>query len=252
MWDWHAARYQATHLHSRNTIYYWSEAFPNEDDLHLLGDVAGLRVLDLGSGAGQSGIALAKYGAKVTCFDISDAQLDIGRQYAAEDGVDVEFVQGDMQDLSALPSQSFDLVLSCAALSYIEDVMQVFQEVARVIVSGGKFVASVDEAFWLAIGAKYIWPKAHENPGYFYRGPIEWRWEKTDPREFKFVMFRRPLQDYINGLIEAGFVLDQMVELELIEDRLPQDTFLARVEVEYARLYPLAVVLASHRTSSIG
>ncbi|HMF33254.1 MAG TPA: class I SAM-dependent methyltransferase [Candidatus Lokiarchaeia archaeon] len=247
VWDWHAARYQATHLHARDTIYYWSEAFPNEDDLQLLGNVAGLRVLDLGSGAGQSGIALAKRGALVTCVDISQSQLDIGQQYAAEDGVEVQFVQGDMQDLAMFHAQSFDLVVSCAALSYVEDERKVFQEVARVIVPGGKFVASVDEAFWLAIGAKYIWPKARESPAYFYRGPIEWRWEESDPKDYRFVMFRRPLQDYVNGLIDAGFLLDHMVELELIKERLPQDTFLAPPEIEFAHLYPLALVLVSHR-----
>src|SRR4030042_3412520 len=111
-WDWQAQRYQASHLHSRETVYYWSEAYPNENDLHLLGDVRGLTILDLGSGAGQSGIALAKRGATVTCYDLSQGQLNIGREYAQKDGVAVNFIRGDMQDLSVLPRAHFDVVLS--------------------------------------------------------------------------------------------------------------------------------------------
>ncbi len=250
-WDWQAQRYQAAHLRSRDTVYYWSEAYPNEDDLHLLGDVRGLKVLDLGSGAGQSGIALAKRGALVTCFDISTKQLDIGRKYANEDGASVTFVQGDMQDLGALPGRSFDLVVSCAAISYVEDAAMVFQEVARVLKQGGRYALSCEHAVWMALGAKYLWPQAHENPSYFYRGPVRFRWEDSDPKEYEILCFRRPLQDYFNGLLAAGFTIERVEELSFIEDRLPHDTFFSEVlrirpqEIEFARLFPQAIVICA-------
>ncbi len=250
-WDWQAQRYQATHLRSRDTVYYWSEAYPNENDLHLLGDVRGLKVLDLGSGAGQSGIALAKRGAQVTCYDISEKQLEIGRKYAREDGVTVTFVQGDIQDLSSLPRHHYDIVVSCAAISYVEDAAKVFQEVARTLVPQGRFVLSCEHALWMSLGAKYLWPQAHESPSYFYRGPVRFRWEESDPKEYEMHCFRRPLQDYFNWLIAAGFAIEKVEELPLIEERLPQDSFFSEVlrtrpqELEFARLYPQALVLAT-------
>ncbi len=253
-WDWQAQRYQATHLRSRDTVYYWSEAYPNEDDLQLLGDVRGLKVLDLGSGAGQSGIALAKRGAQITCYDISEKQLEIGRKYAGEDRVTVTFVQGDMQDLGALPAGSFDLVISCAAISYVEDAAKVFREVTRVLKPGRRFVLSCEHAAWMALGAKYLWPQAHENPSYFYRGPVRFRWEESDPKEYEILCFRRPLQDYFNWLRTAGLTIERVEELPFLEDRLPQDTFFSEVlrmrpqELEFARLYPQAVVILAKKT----
>ncbi len=254
-WNWQAQRYQATHLRSRDTVYYWSEAYPNEDDLHILGDVRGLKVLDLGSGAGQSGIALAKRGALVTCFDLSEKQLDIGRKYADADGVTVTFMQGDMQDLGGLSDRSFDLVVSCAAISYVEDAAKVFQEVRRVLKPGGRFVLSCEHAAWMALGAKYLWPQAHESPSYFYRGPVRFRWEDSDPKEFEILCFRRPLQDYFNWLRAAGLTIERVEELPFIEDRLSHDTFFAEVlrarlqELEFARHYPQAIVIAAKKTT---
>jgi len=250
-WDWQAQRYQATHLHSRETVYYWSEAYPNEDDLHLLGEVRGLNILDLGSGAGQSGIALTKRGATVTCYDISQAQLDIGRGYAEEDGVTIKFVRGDIQDLSILPPTHFDIVVSCAAISYVEDAARVFREVAKVLKPEGQFVISCEHAAWMALGARFLWPEAHENPSYFYRGPIKFRWEKVDPEDYELLCFRRPFQDYLNWLIAAKFTIERVEELPFLEDRLPQDTFFRDTlrkcpqEMEFARLYPQAVVIAA-------
>jgi ubiquinone/menaquinone biosynthesis C-methylase UbiE len=250
-WDWQAQRYQATHLHSRDTVYYWSEAYPNEDDLHFLGEVRGINILDLGSGAGQSGIALAKRGATVTCYDLSQAQLDIGRKYAQEDGVVIEFIRGDMQDLSTLPRAHFDAVVSCAAISYVEDAAKVFREVAKVLKPRGQFVVSCEHAAWMALGARYLWPEAHEDPSYFYRGPVKFRWEDADPADYEFLCFRRPLQDYLNWLIAANFIIEYVEELPFLEDRLPQDTFFQEVlrtcpqQLEFARLYPQAVVICT-------
>ncbi len=250
-WDWQAPRYQASHLRSRDTVYYWSEAYPNEDDLHLLGDVSGLKILDLGSGAGQSGIALAKRGAQVTCYDLSEKQLDIGRKFATNDGVPITFLQGDMQDLNLLPRHHFDIVVSCAAISYVENAARVFQEVALVLKPRGRIVVSCEHALWMALGAKYLWPEAHEDLSYFYRGSVHFRWEDNDPAEYEFYCYRRPLQDYLNWLIEASFLIERVEELPFLDDRLPQDTFFRDAlrkypqELDFARLYPQAVVIAA-------
>ncbi|HRJ43747.1 MAG TPA: class I SAM-dependent methyltransferase, partial [Caldilineaceae bacterium] len=46
----------------------------------LLGAVAGLDVLEIGCGAGQNCVELARRGARVTGVDVSDAQLALARQ----------------------------------------------------------------------------------------------------------------------------------------------------------------------------
>src|SRR5690348_16538599 len=80
------------------------------DPQQRLGDVAGKTVLCLASGDGQQSVAFALLGAHVTVVDLSDAQLQRDHQVAAQYGLDITVLQGDMRDLSALDVASFDIV----------------------------------------------------------------------------------------------------------------------------------------------
>src|ERR671919_1827422 len=59
------------------------------------GDVA----LDVACGNGNATIPAAKTGAKVTGLDITPELLEKGKQSAAEQGVEIEWIEGDAQDL---------------------------------------------------------------------------------------------------------------------------------------------------------
>ncbi len=74
----------------------------------MLGEVAGKEVLCLASGGGQQSAAFALLGANVTVYDLSEAQLERDKQAAAHYHIAIKTVQGDMRDLSALLSASFD------------------------------------------------------------------------------------------------------------------------------------------------
>jgi 2-polyprenyl-3-methyl-5-hydroxy-6-metoxy-1,4-benzoquinol methylase len=75
-----------------------------------LGDVARKDVLCLACGGGQQSVAFALLAAKVTVFDLSEAQLQRDREAAAHYRVSIETIQGDMRDLSCLPKESYDIV----------------------------------------------------------------------------------------------------------------------------------------------
>ena len=59
---------------------------------------------------GQQSVAFALLGTKVTVVDLSDAQLERDRGGAAQLGLDLSTLQGDMRDLSHLDAARFDIV----------------------------------------------------------------------------------------------------------------------------------------------
>ncbi len=78
-------------------------------------------VFDGGAGSGRFSILLAKYGCKVTHFDISQPMIDKARELAAREGVSdrITFVKGALEDLGAYRDREFDLVMSFdAPVSY--------------------------------------------------------------------------------------------------------------------------------------
>lgn len=74
----------------------------------LLG--TGGAALDIAMGAGQNAVFLAQRGFTVTGIDRSGAACDLARQYAAERGVAIEAVAGDMLDWP-IPENHFDLII---------------------------------------------------------------------------------------------------------------------------------------------
>lgn len=80
-----------------------------------LGDVAGLRVLDLCAAPGGKAMQLAAKGAQVTALDISDARMVRLRENLARTGLAAELVIADA--LTWCPDQPFDAILLDAPCS---------------------------------------------------------------------------------------------------------------------------------------
>jgi len=78
----------------------------------LLGGFNGKRVLDLGGGPGQYSVAFAKRGARVTWHDVSRTYMEIARRSAAQEGVDIEFSLGYLEDARRLIATPFDFVFN--------------------------------------------------------------------------------------------------------------------------------------------
>ena len=72
---------------------------------------AGQRVLDVACGSGNAAIAAARNGCEVIGTDYVPELLERGRARAAAEGLEVEFAEGDAEDLR-FPDGAFDTVLS--------------------------------------------------------------------------------------------------------------------------------------------
>jgi SAM-dependent methyltransferase len=82
-----------------------------EEQLHILPDVRGHDVLDLGCGTGYWCAWFARLGASPTGLDVSEAQLDTAREMQREFGIDFPIVHASAED-PPFADGSFDLVFS--------------------------------------------------------------------------------------------------------------------------------------------
>lgn len=102
-------------------------------DRRLLGDVDGMRILDLGSGAGHSAVALASQGARVVAIDADESQVALTRESAERAEVHVEVHHADLADLAFLHADIFDAVIAVHSLAAVSDVGRVFRQTHRLL-----------------------------------------------------------------------------------------------------------------------
>lgn len=95
------------------------------------------KILCLASGGGQQGPILAATGADVTVFDNSTKQLEKDNFIALRDNLKIKTVQGNMQDLSAFKDETFDCIVHPWSNGYIDNVLPVWKECARVLKKNG-------------------------------------------------------------------------------------------------------------------
>lgn len=99
------------------------------------------RAIDLGCGTGVNAIYLAQQGFDVTGVDLSAAALERARARAAETGVEVEWVQGDVTGLPAA-DVPYDLVFDRGCYHCVRriDVAAYVAMLQRITRPGTRFV----------------------------------------------------------------------------------------------------------------
>lgn len=100
-----------------------------------LGELRGKRALDYGCGHGMAAVAMARAGARVTAFDLSPGYVNEARARAAANGVSVECVTADGEELP-FADASFDAVWGNAILHHL-DLAKAGRELRRVLAPGG-------------------------------------------------------------------------------------------------------------------
>src|SRR5579864_8275758 len=118
----------------------------------------GERVLDVGCGNGAISLEAARAvapGGRVSGLDLSASMLGVARLRAAEQGIDVDFVQGDAQVASF--DEPFDVVLSRFGVMFFDDPQVAFANLAKAARSGGRLCfVCWQEMFaneWIAVPA---------------------------------------------------------------------------------------------------
>lgn len=116
------------------------------EDLARLVEAAALSgceaVLDAGSGAGHTALAIAPFAGQVTSVDLSASMLAQGRHLANERGqTNVRFEVGDVEALT-FEGGSFDIVTARYSAHHWPHPQAALREIYRVLRPGGTFVLS--------------------------------------------------------------------------------------------------------------
>ena len=112
----------------------------------------GMRILDIGCGAGRDVYLLSQLVGPegfVTGIDITPEQLDVARSNIEWhmdrfqfDCVNVSFIDAAMEDLSMLEDDSFDIIVSNCVINLSSNKRSVFQNAYRVLKPGGEMYFS--------------------------------------------------------------------------------------------------------------
>ncbi|MDJ0361964.1 class I SAM-dependent methyltransferase [Rhodococcus sp. H29-C3] len=97
---------------------------------------AGQRVLDVAAGSGNAALPAAAAGATVIASDLTPELFARGRELAAAQQVDLEWIQGDAEALPFADNE-FDIVMSCVGVMFAPHHQQSADELVRVCRDGG-------------------------------------------------------------------------------------------------------------------
>jgi demethylmenaquinone methyltransferase/2-methoxy-6-polyprenyl-1,4-benzoquinol methylase len=99
----------------------------------------GERILDIAGGTGDVAFRMARRGAKVTVADINADMLEVGRERAAERGIDgLVWQVEDAQNLT-FGDRSFDAYTIAFGILNVTDIGAALNEAYRVLERGGRF-----------------------------------------------------------------------------------------------------------------
>ncbi len=190
--------------------------------------IAGKRVLCLAAGGGRHGPVFAAQGADVTVVDLSEAMLSLDKEIARRENVTVKTIKTSMNNLSALGSGIFDIVLQPVSTCYIENIRAVYQEAARVIKAGGIYISQHKQPVSLQASA---YPGAdgfyQTLQSYYHSGPLPLVFG-SEHREASTQEFLHTLEAILGGLCACGFTINSIKEPTHAVASAPKGSFRER------------------------
>jgi 2-polyprenyl-6-hydroxyphenyl methylase/3-demethylubiquinone-9 3-methyltransferase len=129
-------------------------------DVKLMGCLKGLRILDIGCGAGILSEPLARLGADMVGIDPAAENIEAARLHAAEGGIAIDYRATTAETL-AEAGERFDVVLAMEVVEHVVDVPAFVATCAAMVKPGGLLVMATlnrtMKSFALAIvGAEYV------------------------------------------------------------------------------------------------
>lgn len=211
-WDSDSDAYQDRHKEFlRDVSFIWGPEGLTEDELRLLGDVAGQRVVEIGCGAGQCGRWLASQGAHAVGIDLSRRQLLHSQHLDRTSGIVLPVVQADAQRLP-LADGAVDLAFSAGgALAFVADATAFLREVGRVLRPGGLFVFATTHPFRWSFLDEPDESGLVAVDSYFDRRAYV---ERDADGDATYIEHHRTMGDLVRCIASAGLRLMNLVEPE--------------------------------------
>jgi SAM-dependent methyltransferase len=174
--DWYATAFTGM-----SAEMAWTERTEQEIKraMTMLRPQGGERILDLACGTGRHSLELVRHGFSVVGVEIGEELVEIARHDAEEQGLEVEFRQGDLRDLDF--EGEFDIVLNLndGAIGYFEtddENHRTFEVIARALKPGGQNLIQVPNVLY----ARAHLPQRSWIPSSSMVELVEHRWNKKD------------------------------------------------------------------------
>ncbi len=181
------------------------------------GDVSGLRILDCGCGEGRFCRILAEQGATyVLGLDLCVPMIEAARELQSQRE---EYRVANVENLSFLGSESFDLCVSYLNQCDLVDFTSNNREVFRILKPGGRFIVANLHPMRSAVGG---WHRAEDGrklhvilDHYFNETDRHWKMMGCD-----FTNFHRSLSTYMRAFLNEGFHLTDIIEPTVTKEQL--------------------------------
>jgi len=250
-WDALSATYhKITRIDSRD--FHYGPQIPGERKLKILPPLRrGMTALELGCGAAQNTLYLARKGLDCTALDVSSAQLRHAAKLAKAENLAPKFLQGSIEHFPRLlaDTEPFDFIHSSHAFEFVDDPCACIANVARFLKPGATFMLStvhpVYNGDW--VECENEWGRLLKN--YFM--------PEDDCRDdFGNVVIRSrayPVSAWFGWLRGAGLDVTQLLEPRAIFKRAPYTSrdWAANVEGELDAIPSTIIFLATKNKAKI-
>ncbi len=220
--------------------FTWGMFGVPERELGVLGDVAGLDVIELGCGTAYFSAWLAKQGARPVGVDVTPAQLETARRCMVETGIEFPLIEANAEEVP-LPDAGFDLAVSEYGASLWCDPTRWLPEAARLLRPSGRlvFLTSSPLLILCAVEEPDSTSETLQRPQRGMRR-IEWSDGGTE--------FHLAHGDMLRLLRDTGYEVEDLIELYAPDDAETHEYY-SHVTADWARKWPSEEIWAARKAS---
>ena len=191
----------------------------------MLPNVHGLWGLDIGCGEGNNTRLLAKRCARVTAIDIAEVFISHAKQAEADAPLGIDYQVASAVELP-FANATFDFATAFMSLMDVPETDRVLAEAYRILKPGGFLQFSIThpcfdtphrrnlrdsnkKTYAIEVGDYFRALNGEIDEWLFKAAPAE---VKHGLRKFKIPRFSRTLSQWLNIVIESGFILERIEE----------------------------------------
>ncbi len=179
--------------------------------LEAIGEVSGLKVIDLGCGEGRFTRKMTQLGARVTGVDLCTPFIEYAEARLVDDET---YLLANMEALNGVRDGEFHLAVSYLSLVDVLNMGRAVAEAFRVLVLGGRFVVCNVHPMRMASAGGWIKQgdrKLHYPvDNYFDEGVRELSWIRQTGKQW--TNFHRSLETHVETFLGAGFAIEAIRE----------------------------------------
>jgi SAM-dependent methyltransferase len=222
-----------------------------ENELNLIPDLNGKRVLELGCGSGHTLSYLweNKNASELWGLDLSEEQIRFARELLTEKKIPAKLLLASMDENPSIPENYFDVVVSIYSLGWSPDLVRTLSLVYSYLKPGGVFIFSWEHPVYHCLDYnanldKFVFERSYLKEGSEHHPT----WKGVE-----IVIHPRKLSTYLNAIIQSGLVLEQLVESEpnitiAREQDFPPEQWYS---VPRAQLIPTTFIVKAHKPNNI-